>query len=69
MYDSTGPSTWYKKPYFGGVGPWTKRVDGGLRCKENGSIPIEHDKKQKGKNVTITSSKRTHSFSLQDVMS
>ena len=23
IYDSTGPSTWYKKPYFWGVGPWT----------------------------------------------
>ena len=24
IYDSAGPLTWYKKPYFGGVGPWTK---------------------------------------------
>ena len=26
IYDSTGPPTWYKKPYFGGVGPWTISV-------------------------------------------
>ena len=26
IYDSTGPPTWYKKPYFWGVCPWTISV-------------------------------------------
>ena len=30
MYDSTGPSTWYKKPYFLGVGPWTNIINIGI---------------------------------------
>ena len=30
FHNSTGPSNWYKKPYFGGLGPWTKSVHLGL---------------------------------------
>ena len=44
------------------------RAHRGLRCRENGSIPIEYEKTPKAKNVTIISSKRTDSFSLRDVM-
>ena len=48
----------------------TERVDRGLWCKENGTFQRNTIKsnKQKAKNVTITSSKRTQSFSLRAVM-
>ena len=48
----------------------TQRVDRGLWCKENGTFQRNtiKSKKQKAKNVTITSSKRTQSFSLRAVM-
>ena len=48
----------------------TDRVDRGLWCKENGTFQRNtiKSKKQKAKNVTITSSKRTQSFSLRAVM-
>ena len=45
----------------------TERADRGLWCKENGSIPIEYEKSKSIK-CDNNKQKRTHSFSLHDVM-
>ena len=38
IYDSNGLSTWYKKPYFWGVGPWTIA---NIRCSALSSVASE----------------------------
>ena len=38
IYDSNGLSTWYKKPYFWGVGPWTIAKK---RCSALSSVASE----------------------------